>query len=321
VQSVGLTSTLPMDGSGWSDPIISEDQASADSKLTAVRPFKFIAPGFFSTLGRPLITGRDFTWTDLYEKRPVLIVSENLARELWREPGAALGKRIRYIKGPWREVVGVVADGRDNGPSEKAPTTVYWPILMAEFPNNETFASRSVSYAIRSSRIGSDGFLNEVSSAVWAVNPNIPLANVRTLQEIYNKSLARTSFALVILAIAAAMALLLGLAGIYGVISYSVSQRTKEIGIRMALGARNHEVTRMFLGQGLQLAAVGVACGLAAALVTTRLMSSLLFNISAADPVTYGVIAMSLLAATLLASYVPALRAPAVDPVETLRAE
>jgi ABC-type antimicrobial peptide transport system permease subunit len=163
--------------------------------------------------------------------------------------------------------------------------------------------------------------VNEISRAVWSVNPNLPLADVHTLQEIYNKSLARTSFTLVMLAIAGAMALLLGVVGIYGVISYSVSQRTREIGIRMALGARKEELTRMFVGQGLRLAAIGVACGLLAAVGLTRLMKSLLFEVNPVDPLTFVTVALGLVLAAVLASYLPALRAATVDPMEALRAD
>ena len=153
------------------------------------------------------------------------------------------------------------------------------------------------------------------------MNPNLPLASVRTLREVYDASLARTSFTLVMLAIAGGMALLLGVAGIYGVIAYSVSERTREIGIRIALGARAGEVTRMFLRHGLVLAAVGVVIGLAAALAATRVMTSLLFEISPADPLTYAAVSGTLVAAALVASYVPAVRATAIDPADALRAE
>jgi putative ABC transport system permease protein len=174
---------------------------------------------------------------------------------------------------------------------------------------------------IRSPRAGSSALATEIGQAVWSVNPNLPLASVRTLQDVYDASLARTSFTLVMLAIAGGMALLLGIAGIYGVISYSVSQRTREIGIRIALGARSAEVTRMFVRHGLVLAAIGIACGLAAALLLMRLMSSLLFDVSPIDPLTYAAVAVSLVAATVVASYVPALRATSIDPAEALRAE
>jgi ABC-type antimicrobial peptide transport system permease subunit len=153
------------------------------------------------------------------------------------------------------------------------------------------------------------------------VNPNVPLANVRTLQEVYDASLARTSFTLIMLAIAGGMALLLGVAGIYGVISYAVTQRTREIGIRIALGARSGEVIRMFVRHGLGLAGIGVVVGLAAAFATTRLMASLLFAVSPIDPLTYGGVALMLAAATVFASYVPALRATGIDPAQALRAE
>jgi hypothetical protein len=255
------------------------------------------------------------------------MVSENLARELWGEPSAAIGKWVRpYTTGIWREVVGVVSDTRDDGLNKKAATVAYWPILMKDFTpsakgDDPPFASRSLTYLVRSSRTGSNGFVNELQRAIWSINPNLPLAGVRTLQEIYDASLARTSFTLVMLGIAGGMALLLGVAGIYGVISYSVSQRSREIGIRIALGAQPRSVRQMFVRHGLILAGIGVAIGLAAASGTTRLISSLLFQVNPIDPATYAVVALALIGATLLASYIPALRATTVDPIDALRAE
>jgi ABC-type antimicrobial peptide transport system permease subunit len=192
---------------------------------------------------------------------------------------------------------------------------------MDKFAGDETFVRRSLSYMVRSGRAGSRSLIAELGQAVWSVNPNLPLAQVRTMQEVYDKSLARTSFTLVMLAIAGSMALLLGVAGIYGVISYSVSQRTREIGIRLALGARNEEVTGMFVRHGARLAAIGIGCGLVVALALTRVMSSMLFDVSPLDPATYAGVSLGLAAAAMLASYVPALRATSVDPVNALRAE
>jgi ABC-type antimicrobial peptide transport system permease subunit len=192
---------------------------------------------------------------------------------------------------------------------------------MKDFEGNSLRAERSPAFIIRSSRAGSDGFLKDIQKAVWSVDANIPIAGVRTLEEIYRKSMARTSFTLVMLVIAGGMALLLGVVGIYGVISYSVSQRTREIGIRMALGARREELTHMFVRHGLLLAAIGVACGLFAAIALTRLMSSLLFEVSAIDPVSYGAVAAGLVGAAVFASYLPARKASTVDPIEALRAE
>ena len=325
VASVALSSTVTMSGDGWHDPVFARDRTYSPSQVPPIRLFKFVSPGYMKTMGGSLVAGRDFTWADAYELRPVAMVSENLARELWGEPSAALGKFVRpYPTSLWREVVGVVSDMRDDGLNQKAPTVAYWPLMMVDFTptsDNRNFAQRGVTYVIRSSRTGSSGFVNELGRAVWSINPNLPLAAVRTLQEIYDASLARTSFTLVMLGIAGGMALLLGVAGIYGVISYSVSQRAREIGIRIALGAQSRTVTRMFVRHGLALAGAGVAIGLTAAFGIVRLMSSLLFGVSPIDPVTYVLVTLTLIAATVVASYVPALRATAVDPIVALKSE
>ena len=325
VQSVAIVSTVTMSGDGWHDPIFAEDRSYTESEIPPIRTFKFVSPGYTKTTGGRLIAGRDFTWEDLYDQRPVAIVSENLARELWNQPAAAIGKRVRpYPKSVFREVVGVFSDTRDEGVNQKSPGVAYWPLLMVDFapvPDARTFVQRGAAYMIRTSRAGSSGLVSELSRAVWSINPNLPLASVRTLQEIYDESLARTSFTLVMLGIAGGMALLLGVAGIYGVIAYSVAQRTREIGIRIALGAQAERVRRMFVAHGLTLAGVGMAIGLTAALATMRVMSSLLFEISPADPLTYATVLLTIVAATCLASYVPAQRATAVDPIEALRSE
>ena len=322
VKSAALLSMIPMDGQGWTDPIYVEGRSYAEGRIPPLRRFKFVSPTLFQTIGIPLVAGRDFNWTDSYEKRMVAIVSENTARELWGSPAAALGKRIREVpKGAWREVVGVAGNGRDDGLDKNAPPIVYWPTLMKDFEGNLTHTERYMAFIIRSSRTGSEGFLKDIQKAIWSVDANIPIAQVRTLAEIYRKSLARTSFTLIMLVLAGSMALLLGIVGIYGVISYSVSQRTREIGIRMALGARQQELTQMFVSHGLLLASIGVVCGLTAAAALTRLMSSLLFEVRAIDPASYGLVAAGLVAAAVLASYLPARKASAVDPVEALRAE
>jgi putative ABC transport system permease protein len=322
VSSAAFSTSITMDGSNGFDPIFAQDRQYAEGTLPPLRRFKFASPGFLHTVGNPLIAGRDFTWTDLYDKTPVAIVTENLAREYWREPSAALGKRIRVgLKGPWREIVGVAGNERDDGVNQKSPTTVYWPALRRDLWGDGLNSPRTVAFAVRSGRTGSQTFLKEIRQAIWSVNPNLPLFDVRTLDEIYTKSMARTSFTLVMLAVAGGMALLLGVVGIYGVISYSVSQRTREIGIRMALGARQRELTGMFVRHGLFLSMIGLAFGLVGAVAVTRLMSSLLFEIKPVDPVTYGAVALGLAGAAAMASYLPSRRAAAVEPVEALRAE
>jgi predicted permease len=322
VASVAFSNSVPTDGNNSTDLLYAEDRAYAEGQLPPLRRFKFVAPGFFQTMGTRLVAGRDVTWTDLYDKRDVALVSENMARELWHTPTAALGKRIREgMKDPWREIVGVVEDVRHDGADQKAPATVYWPLMMRNFWGNEISVQRDVVYAIRSNRAGSESFLKEVQQAVWSVNSELPLARIRTMEEVFRASMARSSFTLVMLAIAGGMALLLGIVGIYGVISYSVSQRTREIGIRIALGSPLGSVRAMVVRNGLFLTAIGVALGLAAAAALTRLMVSLLFEISPVDPLTYLAVSGGLLGAAAAASYFPAHRASAVNPVEALRAE
>ena len=323
VRSVGLSSSITMDGNTSGDPLFPEDRPYVEGQqLPPIRRFKYIVPGFFETMGNPLLAGRDLTWTDLHEKRHVVLVSENLAREYWKSPEAAIGKRVREtLKAPWREIVGVVGNERDNGVHEKAPGIVYLPMIVRESYGNPVMVRRGLAFAIRSGRTGSASFLQEVRQAVWSVNPDLPIASVRTVKEIYDRSLARTSFTLVMLAIAAGMALLLGVVGIYGVISYSVSQRTREIGIRIALGAPQERIRRMFVVHGLLLAGIGVGCGLGAAMALSRVMTALLFEVNPLDPLTYGTVAVVLVMAAFLASYLPARRATGIAPVDALRAE
>jgi predicted permease len=320
VGSVALASDVPLDAGGWHDPVFAEDRTYTEGEIPPIRSFKFLAPGYLQTMGTPLVIGRDFTWSDVYDRHPFVLVSQNLARELWGSDTAALGKRLRESsKSDWREVVGVVADVRDDGLEKKAPTVVYWPILMKGFDGDGM--SRSLALVIRSPRTGSEGFVKDVERAVWSVNASVPLASVRTLQSIYEGSMARTSFAMVLLALTAGMALVLGVVGIYGVTSYAVSQRTREIGIRMALGAEGSMLTGMVVREGLALAAVGAGCGLIAAFGLSRVMAALLFGVGTADPVTYLLVAAALLSAAVVASYLPARRVTKVDPVEALRAE
>jgi predicted permease len=317
VTSAAITTVIPTDPGSY-DLVYARDKSYV--QVPPLRRLKFVSPGLPAAMGNRLIAGREFSWTDTYEKRPVAMVSESLARELWQDPQRAIGKQITETpKSPWREIIGVVSDEHEDGLQEKAPAVAYYPLFMSQFQGNDISVRRTVSYIVRSQRAESQSLLADVQQAVWSINASLPLANVRTLQEIYDKSLARTSFTLVILAIAGAMALLIGLVGIYGVISYLVSQRTREIAIRMALGARHPEVTRMFVGHAFVLAVVGVACGLAVAGALTRVLGSLLYGVSAIDPLTYIAVAAGLIAAAVIASYIPALRATAVDPLDALK--
>ncbi|SPE31952.1 conserved membrane hypothetical protein [Acidobacteriia bacterium SbA2] len=322
VASVGLGTGIPMDGDDSYNPVYEEGSTYSEDKLAPLRHFRYVSPGYFSTISVPFIAGHDLTWADIYSMRPVVLVSENMARDYWGSPANALGKRIRTgPKDDWFEIVGVVGDVHEDGLNQEAPASVHWPILMKHFFGQSPMLHRDLAFAIRSPRVGSESFAKELRQAVWSVNPNLPLADIRTLEHFYEKSMARTSFTLVMLAVAGAMALMLGIVGLYGVIAYSVSQRTREIGIRSALGAQQPQLTAMFVSHGLLLTGVGVVCGLGAAFGLMRLMSSFLFKVSAVDPITYAGAALGLIATAVLASYLPSRRAATVDPVEALRAE
>ena len=322
VSAAAWGSSIPMDGDSNNDPVFVADRTYAEGELPPLRRFKRAAPGFLETLGTPLVAGRFFTWADTYQHLPVAIVSENFARENFSQPSAALGKRIRVATtDDWREIVGVVANVFDNGVSQPAPTTIVWPVLMDRFEGDKEFVARDVTFAIRSSRAGSESLMKDVREAVWSINPNLPLSSVNTVDFYYRRSIARTSFTLIMLGVAGSMALLLGVVGIYGVIAYSVSQRTREIGIRMALGAQTQTLTGMFVRHGMRLTAIGVAFGVVTAIVVMRLMSSLLFHVSPVDPATYVAVCAALIIPAWLASYVPSRRAATVDPVDALRGE
>ena len=323
VTSTGFAASVPMSGAepNWDEIFIEGKTYEGDNP--PMRLYNYVSPGYFHTAGTRFVAGRDFTWAEIYNVRPIGILSESLARELWGSPQAAIGKRFHEFQSqPWYEVVGVVQDVRENGVDQLSPATVYWPSLLGEaFAPGKLGTWRTLYFAIRTNRTGTQTLIDEMQRAVWSVNSNLPVANISTMQEIYSDSMARTSFTLVMLAIAGTMALALGILGIYGVISYAVSQRRREIGIRMALGAKKSELVWMFVRSALALAGIGTAVGLGAAAGLMRLMRTLLFGISPLDPLTFLAVPVALIAAAALASYLPARRTSAVDPVEALRAE
>ncbi|HUL81638.1 MAG TPA: ABC transporter permease [Gammaproteobacteria bacterium] len=318
VESVGFTDDIPMAVQWDNMPIVVEGQTIAPGEGPPYRRSNYVSPGYFAAMGTRIVAGRDVTWNDIEAGGRVAVISENLAREVAGEPAAALGKRVRlpFEGAGWHEVIGVVQSVRLDGLYKDPPKTVYWPVLIAN-----KYGQLAVTFAIRSKRAGTASLRNEVRQVVGSVSATIPITLEGTMRDLYRESLARASFTLVMLAIAGAMALALGVVGIYGVIAYVVSQRTREIGIRSALGAAPRQLRKMFLLQGLALCAVGAVVGLVAAVMLGRLMSSLLFGVGPLDPVAYVAAVVVTIAAAALASYVPARRAANIDPIETLRAE
>lgn len=323
VESVGFGRDVPMDGiePAWNNIFIQGKNEEAGA--APMRLFNFISPGYFQSAGTRLVAGRDYTWTDIYGLRPVGIISENLARESWGSAEAAIGKRFRMMPiQRWIEVVGVAQDVHQNGVDEEAPATVYWPVMVkVPYENNTIDTQRTVTFVVHSDRAGTEALRGEIQQAVWQVNGNLPVASMQTLGEIYSRSIARTSFTLVMLTIAGAMALALSLIGIYGVIAYAVSQRTREIGIRMALGAQKRELLWMFVRTALMLTGVGVVIGLGAAVGVAQMLRTLLFGISPLDPVSFAAVPLVLAAAAVFATFLPASRVAAINPVDALKDE
>lgn len=313
VASADFSSAVPMDAGAESDPVLVKDHM-LQGQLPPARKSFWVSPGFFATIGIPIVAGRDLSWNDLLTKRPVALVSENFAREYWQNPSDALGKQIGRNSQAWRQIVGVVGNVHVDGNSREAPATVYWPVT------DSNFCLAGPAFALRSTR-GTDSLMNEIRRAVWSVDPDLALYQVHTLSYFYAKSMARTSFTLVMVALAGGIALLLGIVGLYAVIAYSVSQRTHEIGIRMALGAQKNDVLKLVVNGGMGLTLIGVGFGVAGALSLTRFLSNLLYGVRPTDPLTFVVVSSVLTGVALLACYVPARRATKADPLVALRYE
>ncbi|HET8696123.1 MAG TPA: FtsX-like permease family protein, partial [Gammaproteobacteria bacterium] len=315
VEKVGYGNRLPMTRTGPNGPFGFDNAPEAPA--TALE-FRYVSPNYLSALAAPLVAGRGLEWAEIDAGRQVAIISANVATAQFGSPAAAVGKRVRHGPDmPWMEIVGVAADVHHNGVDQPAPPTIYMP--QTEFLAQ--FLSRQAVFFVRSERAGTPAFVEDLQRAVWLVNAQLPLGSVQTLGDVYDRSLARTSLTLVLLAITAGMALALGLVGIYGVISYVLAQRTREIGVRMALGAQNASLERLLLAEVLGLVGVGVALGLGGAAALARLMQSLLFGVTALDAPTYVGVSVVLIATALLAGYLPARRVTRINPMQALRTE
>jgi predicted permease len=327
VESVGMASSIPLGVGGNVNPFWVDGSPPPGDGPPPIRRHKWLGEGYFETLQIPLLAGRTFTWDEIHQRFPGALVSESLAREYWGSPAAALGQRVAIQPNPvrWHEIIGVVADVLEDGLGQDPVPMVYWPQVNLAFWEGTTEEDvqtwRTMGFVIRGTRTGHPDFLRVVREAVWEVNPNLPLRSVSTMSDLMADSVAQTSSTLTLLMVAGGVALILGVVGVYGVIAYAVARRSREIGMRIALGAERETVMKMVLWQGFVLASIGVAAGVALALGLTHLMSALLYEVRPMDPATFVVVAAGLLVVALLASYIPARRAAGVEPMEALRVE
>jgi predicted permease len=321
VDAAGATSGLPLNDDGAMLGHSFEDFPLGPDEFVPNYSTQFLVPGYLETLRIPLVSGRTFDRRDLDGTTRAVMVSAPLAERLWPDQNP-IGKRLtpnRFdVTGVWYDIVGVVGAVRQAGLEEPATEIIYYPLMPLHFATEaDPIFFTSLSLAVRTS-VPPSSLIGPVSAAVRSIETDVPLTSIRTMEEIVTRASARTAFSMALLVIAAGVALALGVVGLYGVISYMVSRRTREIGIRMALGADRGRVSRMVLRQGLGVAVVGIALGLAGAVAVTRLLGSMLYEVSATDPVTLAVVSVLLLAVAMIASYVPARRAARVDVVEAV---
>jgi putative ABC transport system permease protein len=316
IQFAGIGETVPMGGEGESTVIRMPDHPAVSGKETPFANFTIISPDYFSSVGTPVLRGRDFLETDTSDSMPVTIVNAAMEKKYW--PGeSAIGKQVgpgstRY---PLLTIVGIVPDVKHISLREETAPEMYVVFTQKPWPS-----MLNMRVALRT-KVDPASVTGSVREAVHSLDPDLPLAKVTTLTTLVDDSMSQPRFSMLLLATFATLALVLASIGMYGVISYSVGQRTREIGIRVALGAEHSNVFRMILGQGARLAGLGIAIGLIAALGVTHLMASFLFGVQPTDPPTFAAVSLLLLAIALLACYIPARRATRVDPMIALRYE
>jgi putative ABC transport system permease protein len=308
VESVGLTDTLPL-GRNRSWSVGAKGVTYAEGQLPIAFP-RIVDHGYLKTMRVPLRAGRDFTMHDRAESEKVLIINEAMARKLW--PGQDAVGQIALVGRSECRVVGVVSNVRHSSLEESAGLEMYLPITQSD--------SGSVELVVRT-KLPTEALAPNIRAALSQVDPKLPTSEFQTLVELVDQAASPKRLVTLLLGGFALLALILAALGIYGVISYAVTQRTHEMGIRLALGARSTDVLKLVIGQGMLPVVLGLSIGLSAAVALTRLMASLLFGISTTDPATFASIAFLLAAVALLACYIPARRASKVDPVIALRCE
>ena len=323
VRAVGVSSNLPLEDRGQNtSPIWVEGDPSASSKLPPLQQFVTTDGGYFKAMDIPLLAGRTFEAIDGRQRGNEVIVNRLTAERFWHDSSGAnaIGKRFQTLpNGPWFTVVGVVASARDTSLEAPPAMTVYFP----EAPSPDTMFTeikRTMGLVVRTAG-DPTAVTRPVEQVVRELDPSLPVFDVKPMTAVVRASMARLSFTMLIIGVAAAVTLVLGAIGLYGVIAYVVSLRTRELGVRIALGATPSAVAGMVTRQGIALTGVGIAAGLALFALVARFMRSLLFGVAPSDPVTLAAVSLVLVGIAALASWVPARRAARVDPMEALRAE
>jgi predicted permease len=311
VEAVGVSYSLPMSTVSFAwEPIAVEGYVPPTTHNSIISTVRIVTPGYFDVMRVPLKEGRLFTGQDIKGAQETALVNEAFAQRFWPKENP-IGKRLqRGTSGAWRTVVGVVRDSREYSAEKEPPIAVYYPV--------EQTPARSMYLVIRT---GADPvpMTGALTREIQAIDPELPVFDVSSMDQRLYESLARQRFSMVMLGVFALIAAVLAAIGIYGVMAYSVNQRTQEIGIRMALGARPAAIQQLVLRQALALALLGVGIGLLAAFAFTRVLASMLFGVSATDLLTFGITPLALGGVTLLAGYLPARRAAKVDPMIALR--
>jgi len=323
VESVAVNTVLPLSDGGDINGHVIEGRPIPQGGLPEILATRRVSPSYFETMRIPLLQGQLFDRIDPDKVTTQAIVSQSLAAKYW--PGQnPLGKRLAQGIGDthaeWSTIVGVVGSIRENGLGEAPVETVYYPYQPQEDFKGTVSISRNFTLVVRSTK-EPQMLTRPVRDAVWSLDPNLPLSQVRTMDEVAERSMVQTTFTMFLLVVAALIALVLGSVGIYAVISYVVSQRTREIGVRMALGAGRRDISRMVLKEGLGLVLLGILLGLTGAFALTRLMLALLFGVSPTDPATFAAVPALLAVIALFASWLPARRAASVQPLEAIRGE
>jgi putative ABC transport system permease protein len=322
VESAGVVDDIPLDNGGSHQPVAIEGRPAVPMSEQPEVDVRLISTGYMSALHIPILHGRDFSDTDLAGRPAVILISESMARQLW--PGEdALGKRLTltFFPDAVREVIGIVGDVKLDGLDQTRPSaTLYFPLDQASEPSTGGWSSFPMTLVVRSAS-RSTGLVSAVSNAVHDVDREMPLRDILTMDDLVANSLSQQRFNMLLLGAFAGLALLLAAVGIYSVLSYSVKRSVREIGIRLALGARIGDVLRMVVFEGMKPTLLGVAVGTAGALALGRVLSSLIYEVKPTDPITFLVVTALLAVIALLASIIPAYRATKVDPMVALRYE